>query len=238
MSRRPRIAITCDVREEARPFAFVQADYVRCVEEAGGLPLAVPPLDDESLVPEALAAVDGVVIVGGEDLDPRLYGEEPLSTHEPLPAWRERFDLALARALLASDLPVLGVCYGCQLLAVASGGALWQHLPTQVGDAVRHGGGRYPELPVHEIELRAGTALRTLLGVDRLVVNSAHHQAPKRLGAGLRICGTAPDGVIEAFESEGDRFLLGLEWHPELMDTAGTRRIFRALVECAKRRQD
>jgi len=223
------------VREEARPLAFVFTEYVRRVEEAGGLPWVIPPLADPSLVPEVLAGADAVLLVGGEDLDPRLYGETPLGTHAPVPAWRERFDVALARAILDGDHPVLGVCYGCQLLCVVSGGALWQHIPEQVGKSVPHAG-RYPDLPLHDVDVADGSRLRALLGTSRIRVNSAHHQAPKRLGAGLRACGTAPDGVIEAFEGEADRFLLGVEWHPELLDGEPTRRIFAALVEAARRR--
>ena len=235
MSPRPRIAITCDVRTERRPLAFVFASYVRCVEQAGGVPLLIPPMEDASAVGEILDAVDGVVIVGGEDLDPRLYGEEPLSTHEPLPKWREEFDLAMARALLASDHPVLGICYGCQLLAVVGGGALWQHIPAQVGESVPHNG-RHPDLPLHDVAVQPGTKLRALLGTDRIVVNSAHHQAIKRLGAGLRLSGAAPDGVVEAYEGEGDRFLYGVEWHPELLDDEPSRRLFAGLVEASRPR--
>ena len=235
MKPRPRIAVTCDVRTEKRPLAFVFASYVRCVEQAGGLPLLVPPMEDASAVGEILDAMDGFVIVGGEDLDPRLYGEEPLSTHEPLPKWREAFDLALGRALLASEHPVLGICYGCQLLAVVGGGALWQHIPAQVGETVPHNG-RYPDLPRHDVAVQAGSKLHGLLGTDRIVVNSAHHQAIKRLGPGLRVNGVAPDGVVEAYEGEGDRYLYGVEWHPELLDDDASRRLFAGLVAAARPR--
>lgn len=233
--RRPRIGITSDVRVEARAIAFVFEPYVRRVEEAGGLPLAIPPLLDAAAIPELLETFDGLVIVGGEDLDPRLYGEEPLATHESLPAWRERFDLALGRALLDSDVPVLGICYGSQLLAVVSGGALWQHIPTQVGNAVAHAG-KYPNLPMHPVDVAEGTRLRELLGAARVDVNSSHHQAPKRLGSGLRAAAVAPDGVLEAFEGTGDRFLVGVQWHPELTDDEAGRRLFAALVDAARRR--
>lgn len=233
MKTRPRIAVTCDVRTERRTLAFVYAEYVRAVESAGGLPFLVPPLRDPSTVPEILALADGVVIVGGDDLDPRLYGEEPRATHEPVPLWRQEFDLSLGRALLASDHPVLGICYGCQLLAVVSGGALWQHIPAQVGDAVAHSG-RWPDLPVHDVAVTPGTKLHALLGTDRIRVNSAHHQAPKRLGPGLRPAGTAPDGVLEAFEGEGERWLFGAEWHPELLDDDASRRLFAGLVDAAR----
>lgn len=230
MVGRPLIGITSDVRVERRTLGFVFDAYWKSVVRAGGLPLVIPPLSEPELVAGILATVDGVVIVGGNDLDPRLYGEEPLATHVPVPGARQEFDLELARALLRSDHPVLGICYGCQLLAVASGGALWQHLPTQVGTAVGHAG-TYPDLPWHDLEVRAGSRLRDLLGSDRVTVNSAHHQAPKRLGPGLAVTASADDGVIEGFEAEGERFLVGVEWHPELMpERPEQRRLFDAVV--------
>jgi putative glutamine amidotransferase len=236
MSRRPVIALSADVRVEARKLHFVFAPYVERIEEAGGLAVLIPP-QDPGRVPQVLELADGFVIVGGEDLDPSLWGEEPLPTHDPLPPERERFDLALARALLASRHAVLGVCYGCQLLAVAAGGALHQHLPAAVGESIRHGGGKYPDLPEHPVDVAAGSRLRALVGADRITVNSAHHQAPRRLAGGLIATAQAPDGVIEAVEAPGDRFLLAVEWHPELMpEKPEQRALFTALVEAARTR--
>lgn len=236
MQPRPVIALTADVRAESRKLHFVFAPYVERIEEAGGLAVLIPP-QDPARVTQVLELADAFVIVGGEDLDPALYGEEPTPTHEPLPPERERFDLALARALLGSAHPVLGVCYGCQLLTVAAGGALHQHLPAAVGESVRHGGGRYPDLPHHPVDVAPGSRLRAIVGADRIEVNSAHHQAPKRLAGGLVASASAPDGVIEAVEAPGDRFLLAVEWHPELMpDREDQRALFSALVEAAARR--
>jgi putative glutamine amidotransferase len=233
--RRPIIGLTSDVRIEKRTLAFVFDSYFGRVEEAGGLPLAIPPLADLGLVAEVLAVCDAIVIVGGEDIDPREYGEEPLATHHPLPAFRERFDLALAHRLLAEETPVLGICYGCQLLAVAAGGSLIQDIPTQVGSALAHAG-TSPHLPTHPIEIEPGTRLHAILGTERLEVNSAHHQAPRSVGNGLVVSARAPDGVIEALEGSGERFLVGVEWHPDLMpERPEQRRLFTALVEAARR---
>jgi putative glutamine amidotransferase len=232
---RPVIGLTSDVRIEKRTLAFVFESYLRRVQEAGGLPLVIPPLKDEQRISEVLAICDAIVLVGGEDIDPREYGEEPLPTHQPLPAFRERFDLALARRLLEAELPVLGICYGCQLLAVAAGGSLIQDIPTQVEGALAHSG-VYPDLPTHPIEIEPGTRLHAIFATERLEVNSAHHQAPRSVGDTLLVSARAPDGVIEAFEGRGERFLVGVEWHPDLMpEHPEQMRLFAALVNAARR---
>ncbi len=255
---RPVIALTSDIRRDRRTMVFLFEEYALAIEEAGGLPLQVPPMRDPSLVGQILELADGVLIVGGEDIDPRVYGEEPLPTHQPIPNERFEFDWALAKALLAphNAHAVLGVCYGCQLLAAASGGALHQDIPAQVGDTVEHAG-RYPDLPMHPIVVTPGTRLHSFaggsVGAASLSVNSAHHQAPKRLGPGLTVSARAPDGVIEAFElaapkdpasapprepsaSNHSRFLLGLEWHPELLRTRPFEHaIFSSFVDAAAR---
>jgi putative glutamine amidotransferase len=172
-------------------------------------------------------------VVGGEDLDPALWGEEPTASFDPVPDARQRFDLALARAIHATRHPVLGICYGCQLLVVAAGGSLLQDLPA---GEVRHGGGRYPHLPRHEVAVLPGSRLAALLGPGPVEVNSAHHQAPHRLEGGLVATARATDGVIEAVEVPGDPFRLGVMWHPELMPGSEEQeRLFSALVEEAGR---
>jgi len=233
--RRPIIGITSDVRPDRRTMIFLFEEYSRAIEHSGGLPLQVPPLEDPTLATQVLSTIDGVVIVGGEDIDPREYGEEPLPSHQPVSQSRYAFDRALAEQILSGTIPTLGICYGCQLLAVVSGGSLVQDIPVQVGSHVSHSG-RYPNLPMHPVEIARESKLAAIVGTERIEVNSAHHQAPRRLGAGLVECARAPDGVIEAFEASGERFLLGIEWHPELLyPRAPERAIFHAFVaEAAK----
>lgn len=237
MSDRPVIVLTSDVRRDTRTLHFVFSNYVEAVARAGGLPLHVPPLDPAA-VPQVLALADGFVFVGGEDLDPALYGEAPDAHYDPAPADRQAFDVALGRALLATDHPVLGVCYGCQLLTIVTGGTLHQHLgPDELLRA--HHGGRFPDLPQHEVEIAAGTRLREIAGADRIRVNTAHHQAPRDLGPGVIRAAQAPDGVTEAVELSGDRLFLGVEWHPELMPDAPEQRgLFEALVRDAERKAE
>jgi putative glutamine amidotransferase len=229
--RRPIIGITSDVRPDRRTMIFLFEEYAHAIESSGGLPLQIPPFEDASLIPQVLAAIDGLVIVGGEDIDPREYGEDPLPTHQPVPQARYAFDRALAQQVLAGAMPALGICYGCQLLAVVSGGSLIQDIPVQIGSGVSHSG-RYPDLPMHAVDIARGSKLASIVGAERIEVNSAHHQAPRRLGPGLVECARAPDGVIEAFEGTGGRFLLGIEWHPELLyPRPPERAIFQAFVE-------
>ncbi len=207
--------------------ALVPADYVRAVERAGGRPLLVPP--STAGVEETLDAVDGLVFSGGSDIDPELYGHD---THpETTDVVRERDDaeLALLEAALARDLPVLAICRGLQLLNVAHGGDLVQHLPEAVGhEQHRHTAGVFAD---HEVTTEEGTTLRALVG-GPVPVKSHHHQGLGRLGDGLRVSAHAEDGSPEALEDPSRRFAVGVLWHPEAGDDL---RLFEALVEQAIR---
>jgi putative glutamine amidotransferase len=204
--------------------ALVPADYVRAVERAGGRALLVPPSDDG--VEETLDALDGIVFSGGSDLDPATYGQEPHEATYGIVEARDRAELALLQAALARDLPVLAVCRGLQLLNVAYGGDLVQHLdegPHQPEP------GRWGRHPVQA----SGGRLLELAGADPQSVPSYHHQALGRLGDGLVATAEAPDGLVEAVEDPARGFCLGIMWHPD-EDVAGGLPLFRALVEAAR----
>ncbi len=206
---------------------LVPADYVNAVERAGGRPLLVPPSNDG--VEETLDALDGLIFSGGSDLDPELYGQEPHPETVGIVDARDRAELALLTAALARELPVLAICRGAQVLNIARGGDLVQHLPEVVGnERHKHTPGEFAE---HDVTLEDGTRLGSLLG-KREPVKSHHHQGLGRLGDGLRVAARADDGVVEAIEDPARRFALGVLWHPEAGEDM---RLFEALVEEAAR---
>jgi putative glutamine amidotransferase len=229
---RPLIGITTDVavvtfgawEEES---AIVPSDYVRSVERAGGRPLLVPPSEED--VEETLDVLDGVIFSGGSDLDPGTYGQEPHPETKGVLEARDRAELALLEAARARDMPMLAVCRGLQVLNVALGGDLIQHLPDVVGhDDHKHTPGEYAD---HDVTLEADTQLGRLLG-GHAPVKSHHHQGFGRLGSGLREAAYAEDGTVEAVEDPSRRFALGVLWHPEAGEDL---RLFEALVEEARR---
>jgi putative glutamine amidotransferase len=206
--------------------ALIPSDYVYAVERAGGRALLVPPSDEG--IDETLDAVHGLVFSGGSDLDPELYGQEAHHETVGVAAKRDRAELALLQAALDRDMPVLAICRGSQVLNVARGGDLVQHLPDVVGDEKhKEISGTFAE---HDVSVARGTVLEQLLG-ERTPVKSHHHQGLGRVGAGLRVSAHADDGTIEAVEDPDHRFAVGVLWHPEAGEDA---RLFEELVRQAE----
>ena len=207
--------------------SLVPQDYVRAIERAGGRPLLVPPSDDT--IEETLDALDGVIFSGGSDLDPETYGQEAHPETYGIVGQRDRAELALLEAALARDMPVLAICRGSQVLNVALGGDLVQHLPDVVGDEKhKHTPGEYAD---HEVDVHPETRLGSLLG-ERAPVKSHHHQGFGRLGEGLQESARADDGTVEALEDPSRRFTIGVLWHPEAGEDL---RLFQELVAEAER---
>jgi putative glutamine amidotransferase len=229
--QKPLIGITSYAEEASwgywtLPAALVPLSYVRSVEVAGGRPIVVPPADEG--VDETLDALDGLILSGGADLDPAAYGELPKGT-TGAQAERDRAELALLTGALERDLPVLAICRGMQLLNVARGGNLHQHLPDLVGhEGHRERRGAFSE---HPVRIAPGSRAAQILG-EEARIKSTHHQAPDRIGVGLEAVGWAEDGTIEALEANGEAFTVGVLWHPE---EGEDRRLFEALVEEARR---
>lgn len=201
--------------------ALVPANYVRAVVRAGGAPLLVPPGADFETT---LAIVDGLVFTGGSDIDPELYGADSHPETNGIVRERDEFELALMKEALARDVPMLAICRGSQVLNVALGGGIEQHVPDRIGtDAHKETPGVFAE---HDVDVVPETRLASILG-DRHDVKSHHHQGFGELGAGLREAASAPDGTVEALEDPTRRFTLGVLWHPEAgADLA----LFEALV--------
>jgi putative glutamine amidotransferase len=201
--------------------ALVPADYVRAVSAAGGAPVMIPP---GSSLPETLSVVDGLVFSGGSDLDPSLYGAEAHPETGGVIRERDDFELELMRAALERDVPMLAICRGSQVLNIALGGDLEQHVPERVGTELhREVPGVFSE---HDVAVLDGTRLASILG-GRHDVKSHHHQGFGSLGSGLREAARAPDGTLEALEDPSRRFTLGVLWHPEAGED---RALFEALV--------
>jgi putative glutamine amidotransferase len=230
---RPVVGITSYSEEEVRwgpwtePAALVPLSYVRAVERAGGRAFVVPPSDDA--IEETLAALDGIIFSGGNDLDPALYEAAPHPETDAVQVERDRAEMALLAAALDRDMPVLAVCRGSQVLNVARGGDLVQHLPDALGqDEHRPVRGEWAE---HTVQLEPESRVGSLLG-GQTPVKSHHHQGYGRIGEGLRVTGWAEDGTIEALEDPSKRFALGVLWHPEEGEDLA---LFEELVEEARR---
>ena len=233
MSKRPVIGVTLDSEQPGGyskyPWYALRENYATAVAAAGGLPVALPHAP--ALAGEYLDHIDALIVTGGAfDVDPSLYGEGARHATVTLKENRTQAELALTRGALDRDMPVLGICGGQQLLAVALGGTLIQHIPDSIANALEHEQPNPRHEAGHSISIVPGTLLHRIAGVGTMRVNSAHHQAVRAPGPRAVVNATAPDGVIEGVEDTGYRFCLGVQWHPEFFIDPGDRRIFDAFV--------
>ena len=233
----PLIGITLDSEEPGSysklPWYALRQNYCDRVAEAGGLPVLLPHHPDLAL--PYLDRLGGLIVTGGAfDVDPALFGATSRHDTVKLKTRRTEFELAILRGALARDLPILGICGGEQLLAVALGGTLIQHIPDELETPLAHEQPNPRTEPGHQVTIVPGTLLAGLAGTHRLAVNSAHHQAVRDLPAGIRVNATADDGVIEGLEDPQRRFCLGVQWHPEYAINRADLALFQALVEAAR----
>lgn len=235
---RPLIGVTTYLEQAVRGdwderFGMVPETYLIAVEEGGGIPLLLPPqpFDEETIV-RVLGAIDGLVVSGGADVDPGRYGAER-GPHTDEPRYdRDDWEVELVLGAIDRGMPVLAICRGAQLLNVALGGSLVQHVP----DISKTDHGRAPGgFALTEVEISGGTLVREVLGAvgDHLSVHCHHHQVVDRVADGLIVSAHAADGLIEAVELPSAPFVLGVQWHPEQHES--DRRLFRALVDHAVR---
>ncbi len=233
---RPLIGIPCDanLRSKYRRFCVGQS-YCRALHAAGGAPVLIPALDDDEALLDIYERLDGLLLAGGADIEAHHFGQQRLTKLTNVDPLRDRAELLLVRQAVNDGLPVLAICRGVQVLNVALGGTLYQDIPTQIRHALRHN--FHPDHPRnylgHEVLVRSETYLSAVLGVERLRVNSFHHQSVRDVAPGLQVVASAPDGVIEAIEAQDKRFVLGVQWHPEELteDDPRMKRLFEAWVK-------
>lgn len=233
---RPRIGITMDVGapDENRKTLELPADYAASVASAGGLPLLLPFTHDAGLREEMIGSIDGLLVPGGSDLDPKLYGQTQHPQTDLADRERQDFDFAMLALAEARQLPTLGICMGCQTMNVQRRGTLHQHLPDIAEEpALQHrkSGDRSNS---HEVAVRPGTHLAAALNLENLEANSRHHQGIDRIGHGLVPAAFAPDGLVEALEDPSLPFWIAVQWHPENLAGTPHERLFAALVEAAR----
>ena len=214
--------------------SYVNRDYVRSVLAAGGVPVMLPMTSDKEAVAEAFALCDGLILSGGQDVYPLNYGEEPHQKLGEVCPERDDFDFELYRLAKEQDKPVLGICRGTQIIAAAEGGTMYQDL-SQMENAIKHFQGHSPSMPSHHIIIEDGSKLAEIVGEDRIAVNSFHHQVIKDPGKDMIVTARAYDGAIETIEHKSAKFILAVQWHPEMMHATDEHmlNIFKALVSAA-----
>jgi putative glutamine amidotransferase len=224
---RPLIGITSvyEPAKEKKPAeTTVTFAYVAAVAENGGAPVVLPTIDDDQVLQKYLAVLDGLVLIGGDDIPPEAYGEQPHETVVPLEKHRYDFERKLIARWLDSGKPVLGVCLGMQFTNVVAGGTMIQDIPSEIGTKVNH-------KTYHRVLIEPGSLLERLLKSREASVFSSHHQAVDDLGRNLRVIAHSEDGVVEALERTDGKFGLFVQWHPEAMtDLAHRNAIYGALV--------
>jgi putative glutamine amidotransferase len=235
--RKPVIGIGSDVLTETgiRDRATTYLTYVEALRRYGAVPVILPPQGEN--IGELLGAIDGLLLAGGEDCDPAVYGEERHETVEPMDPRRQNNDLALARAAREQRVPTLGICLGMQILNIAAGGTLIQDIDSQVATDIQHAS--MPSDRVrHPVTIEPASKLGKMVGETAIEVNSSHHQAVKAVGEGLVITARAADGVVEGLEDPALPFYVGVQWHPEDMKgEASAEAIFGAFLEAARWRR-
>lgn len=216
--------------------AYVNNDYVQSVKKAGGTPVILPIISDYETVKNQIEAMDSIIISGGFDVNPLIYGEEPSQKQGFLCPERDEYDLMVIKAAMELNKPILGICRGVQILNAALGGTLYQDLSQIEGCYIKHVQESKPDTAGHSVEIVKGTKLYSILG-EKIITNSFHHQAIKDLAPGFKVAARSKDGVIEAIEKD-EGFVIGIQWHPEMMagkDNKLMLNIFKTFVEISSK---
>lgn len=234
---KPLIGITPSLQTEEKQYCLWEA-YINAIAQTGGVPLILPCVMDSDLLQRYTAMIDGLLLSGGTDIEPSHYDEESLdgfAVEWPMTPARDVYEIALTQAVAALDKPILGICRGHQIINVAFGGSLYQDINSQLPrePKLRHFQATPWPHPAHKVQLNADSKLAKLLENTTINVNTLHHQSVKTPGSGIVISGRAFDQVVEAIERPQNRFIVGVQWHPELMSIQDPAwlRLFAALVK-------
>ncbi len=242
----PKIGLLCrhdrSLNYRQKPIYAQNEPYIQAVSQAGGIPFLIPLNLPESSLRTLYDLADGLVLTGGGDVEPSLYHHNPHPTQGDVQPDRDRDEITVARWAAAEGKPLLGICRGIQVIAVAAGGELWQDLPSQLPEANLH---RYAynnqnahpdDYLIHAVELAPSCRLAQIVGSDPIWTNSMHHQAVKHVPEPFRVTGRASDGVVEVVEHPGHPFFIGVQWHPEVLthQHESARQIFKAFVEAGR----
>lgn len=197
---------------------YINQDYVELILEAGGIPFLLPHNKNREAIKQQMMAMDGIIFSGGQDIHPLHYKEEPLSCLEAVCLDRDEFELEAIQLAHALKKPILGICRGLQLINVAFGGTLYQDIGQQFpSPSIQHSQKTHKAAATHTVDIVPGSQLSRIFGKESLMTNSFHHQAVKDLAPGLSVNAKAKDGVVEGIEKKESPFLIGVQWHPEMM---------------------
>jgi putative glutamine amidotransferase len=220
-----------------KPDFMVGQNYINAVLRSGGAPVLLPGIADKKYCGKILSSIDGLLISGGDDMDPALYGEEPHPKLGLVDVQKGDFEFMLAKMALKRRIPILGICGGIQMLNVAAGGTLYQDIPSQTNSKIKHSQESTKSVPSHYVTIEKNTQLHKILGMKKIRVNSTHHQAVKNLAKGFIVSARAPDGIIEGIELPVRHFVVAVQWHPESLvpEHPVFQKIFKAFIkECSR----
>lgn len=233
---RPLIGITTNHSDREKELKLSRS-YTEAIIAAGGLPVLLPVVTEEEVINAYIARIDGLLLTGGGDMDPLIFGEDPLPESGKLDPLRDNFELELVRKALERDLSILGICKGCQLLNIVLGGSLYQDLYRQKPGVLKHNQEAPRWYPTHRVTIEEDSNLYKIVQQQVIKVNSIHHQAIKDVSPNFRVAAYSADGVIEAIEKKEGAFVLGVQWHPESLwaNSRENYNIFREFIrQCWK----
>lgn len=228
--QRPIIGITPDYAYDTKRF-LIHEDYIHAIQRAGGIPiLLMPTMPEENCFPDY---VDGILFSGGGDIDPLLFGEEPIAQNGEISPLRDAYELWLCQQAFFKNIPIFGICRGMQVMNIAAGGGIYQDIAVQHGSQIKHSQQAPRRHATHSIQVVKDSLLDALWQKEHVVVNSVHHQAVSTLGEGFSVAASSTDGLTEAIVRKQADFVLGVQWHPEAMYTQEQDALFQRFVVAA-----